>query len=206
MERFSRQPTNSGQTPRPAAASAASDKSSLASQLTHPSLGSKLVVAITVVAAVAVMVALSLSIFGGNKSLVKSDKYQAVFLDNGQVYFGKLSSVNKDYVRLTDIYYLQVQQQVQPVQRNGNDSGNQNQPQAQISLAKLGNELHGPEDEMFILRSKIVFWENLKDDGQVVRAITDYKNGKRDNAQQNSGGNNNGDDGNQQNSGGNSQN
>src|SRR3989344_384732 len=32
--------------------------------------------------------------------------FQAVFLDNGQVYFGKLRSLNRDLWSLTDIYYL----------------------------------------------------------------------------------------------------
>ena len=38
---------------------------------------------------------------------------------------------------------------------------------------------------MFILRSKIVFWENLKDEGQVVQAIIDYKNGNQNQNNQN---------------------
>src|SRR4051812_40306484 len=44
----------------------------------------------------------------------KSGTYQAVFLTNGQVYFGKISEVHGDYVGLSDIYYLQVVQQ--PIQ------------------------------------------------------------------------------------------
>lgn len=43
-----------------------------------------------------------------------------------------------------------------------------------ISLAKLGNELHGPEDKMFINSDQLLFWENLKDDGQVAKAISDF--------------------------------
>jgi hypothetical protein len=43
-----------------------------------------------------------------------------------------------------------------------------------ISLVKLGCELHGPEDEMLINRSQIVFWENLKEDGQVTQAVAEY--------------------------------
>lgn len=44
---------------------------------------------------------------------VKGKQYQALFLTNGQVYFGHLSNVNDGYVKLSDIYYLQVQQAVQ---------------------------------------------------------------------------------------------
>ena len=70
---------------------------------------------------------------------VKNKQYQAVFLTNGQVYFGKVNNVDSSYVKLTDIYYLQVQQQVQP-----KDTSSSATPQ--VSLAKLGGELHGPED------------------------------------------------------------
>jgi hypothetical protein len=103
----------------------------------------------------------------GFKALDK-DKYQAIFLKgsggesgNGQVYFGKVTEVNSAEVELKDIYYL----------RNGSvDSSSED-----ISLAKLGCELHGPEDHMSISRDDISFWENLKDDGQVVKAIEEFK-------------------------------
>lgn len=101
---------------------------------------------------------------------VKSKQYQAVFLTNGQVYFGKVANTDNSYVKLTDIYYLQVQQQVQPKDQNSSQ-------QPQVSLAKLGGELHGPEDVMYISRAQVLFWENLKDDGKVTKAIKDYKNG-----------------------------
>lgn len=100
---------------------------------------------------------------------VKPKQYQAVFLTNGQVYFGKVSKVDNSYVKLTDIYYLQVQQQVQPKDNSASDK------QPQVSLAKLGGELHGPEDVMYVSRSQVLFWENLKDDGKVTKAIKDYK-------------------------------
>jgi|ERR1700683_114730 len=99
---------------------------------------------------------------------VKSKQFQAVFLTNGQVYFGKFTQINSSYVKLTDIYYLQVQQTVQP----SSSSSNNNQ---QVSLAKLGGELHGPEDEMFISRDQVLFWENLKNSGKVVQAIDKYQ-------------------------------
>lgn len=103
--------------------------------------------------------------------LVKTEKYQAVFLDSpdGQVYFGNLEIFNNDLYSLTDIYYVRVENPIQP------EGEEQQQQQANISLAKLGNELHGPEDQMFISRDKVLYWENLKDDGQVVTAITEFK-------------------------------
>jgi hypothetical protein len=100
---------------------------------------------------------------------IKNKQFQAVFLTNGQVYFGQLSKVDGSYVKLKQIYYLQVQQTVQP--KDATAAANNQQ----VSLAKLGGELHGPEDTMYISRSQVLFWENLKNDGKVAKAITDYK-------------------------------
>lgn len=99
---------------------------------------------------------------------VSGQKYQAVFLTNGQVYFGKISNTNSDWVTMSSIYYLQVIQQ-QPLQ--GTPQGQQQPGQQQITLVKLGQELHGPVDEMHINKQQILFWEDLKADGQVVQAI-----------------------------------
>lgn len=96
-----------------------------------------------------------------------SGKYQAVFLTNNQVYFGKLSNLRSDYPTLNEIYYLRVTQTLQP--------RDPNTPAQQLQLVKLGNELHGPEDEMKINKSQILFVESLKADSQVVKAINDYK-------------------------------
>lgn len=102
---------------------------------------------------------------------VEKDKYQAVFMTNGQVYFGKLAKVDAGYTELTDVYYLQVQQSVQP----GTEEPAANAEQPQVSLTKLGNELHGPTDKMHISKDQVLFWENLKDDSTVVKAIKDYQ-------------------------------
>jgi hypothetical protein len=124
----------------------------------------KALIVVTVVAIAVLAASLVIWKVISNNMLIKSSQYQAVFLANGQTYFGKLSNVNDQYVRLTDIYYLQVQQSVQPAQSDA-----QNQPK--VSLVKLGSELHGPEDEMLINRDQVYFWENLKDDSKVVSAI-----------------------------------
>ncbi len=98
--------------------------------------------------------------------------YVAVFLTNGQVYFGKLKNPDADYVTLDDIYYLQVG----PQQGSATSAGGASTtPQQQISLVKLGNELHGPVDEMHISRAQVLFYEQLKSDGQVVKAILQDK-------------------------------
>jgi hypothetical protein len=101
-------------------------------------------------------------------SEVKSGQMQAVFLNGGQVYFGKIDDVDSRNMKLSNIYYLRVNQQVQPNQQSTQTQQND------ISLVKLGCELHGPEDSMVINREHIIFWENLKTDGQVAKAVAQY--------------------------------
>lgn len=102
--------------------------------------------------------------------VVDSSKYQAVFFTNGQVYFGKLQSVNQDYLKLTDIFYLQAA---------GDDSAknpqNATKQSNDVQLIKLGNEIHGPEDEMIISKDQVLFYENLKPNSKVSETIKQYK-------------------------------
>lgn len=95
----------------------------------------------------------------------KTGNWQAVFLSNGQVYFGHLGGLNSQFVDLNEIYYLQVQKPIQP--KSDSDTG-------KLTLVKLGNELHGPVDKMSINRDQILFVEDMKEDGKVVQAIKRY--------------------------------
>ena len=97
---------------------------------------------------------------------VDKDKYQAVFLQGGQVYFGKITAITKDTMKLEEIYYLKTGN----VDKSGNPVVGED-----ISLVKLGHELHSPEDAMYIERKNVTFWENLQNDGQVAQAIANYK-------------------------------
>ncbi len=98
-------------------------------------------------------------------AFVNTNQMQAVFMNGGQVYFGKVTSLNKQYMTLRDIYYLRVNQAVQPDGEQKADD---------ISLVKLGCELHGPEDLMVINREQVIFWENLKEDGKVGKAVQQF--------------------------------
>jgi hypothetical protein len=105
-----------------------------------------------------------------SEDMIDPAKYQSVFLVNGQVYFGKLEKASGDYFRLTDIWYLQLTQPLQPEQSGA--SAAQSNPE----LIKLGDEMHGPEDEMIIKDEQILFFENLKDSGKVVETIKTNQN------------------------------
>lgn len=112
---------------------------------------------------------------------VDTSKYQAVFVNvngtnGGQVYFGKITSLTPQYIRLAKVFYIQ------------NQSGDQGA--SNYNLVKLGCELHGPTDEMIINRNEVFFWENLKDDGQVAQKAAEYykqnPNGQKCNTTSNS--------------------
>jgi len=102
---------------------------------------------------------------------VNKDAYQAVFLTNGQVYFGKLDTIGEKYLGLSNIYYLQANSAIQ----SGTTAAATTTDTDNAQLVKLGNELHGPEDEMQISADQVLFWENLKKDGKVAQAIENYK-------------------------------
>lgn len=93
-------------------------------------------------------------------------KWTAIFMTGGEVYFGKVRENNQNFIKLTDIYYLRSEEDLQNI--NSTDA-NQD-----ISLAKLGCELHGPDDAMFIYKDTINFWETLSEQGQVVKAINEF--------------------------------
>ena len=120
------------------------------------------------IALVVILVVLHrLNVFPSSWSLV-NNSYEAVFLSNGQVYFGRLSQEGRQYVVLRDIYYLQVNTPPQPAKAGETQPTN-------INLVKLGSELHGPEDEMRINRDQILFVEDLRADSRVVEAIGQFK-------------------------------
>lgn len=134
-----------------------------------------------IMALVTLLVVIALAIGGwliwsgaqASKTAIDGSKYQAVFFTNGQVYFGKLQAFNNDYMKLTDIYYLQTQS------GEGSDSENPQQTSNDkngVRLIKLGDEIHGPQDEMIISKDQMLFYENLKSDGKVAQSIEQYKN------------------------------
>ena len=98
----------------------------------------------------------------------KSSGYSAVFLANNQVYFGRLADEGSSYPRLTEVYYLRVQRALQPPPAT-------EEAQPDVQLVKLGNELHGPADEIKFNREQILYIEDLKTDSRIVRAIEEFK-------------------------------
>lgn len=100
--------------------------------------------------------------------LVQNDKYQAVFLNNGQVYFGNIKEMDSKNLVLSNIYYL--------TQNTTTGSDGQQTADGNYTLVKLGcQQIHDPYDQMVINRDQVTFWENLQDKGSVVSKINEFK-------------------------------
>ncbi len=115
---------------------------------------------------VALIASISFSSNHSESSYVDSSKLQAVFLNTGQVYFGNIKKLNNQYLVLTNIYYLQT---------SNNGAGASSSANTNVSLVKLGCELHEPYDQMVINRDQVTFWENLQDNGQVAKAVATFE-------------------------------
>jgi flagellar basal body-associated protein FliL len=108
---------------------------------------------------------------GTETSAVKAEPagtsdYHAVFLSSGQVYFGKyVGSKSGQYVELEDVYYLQAQQSLDK----------KSAEQTKLSLVKLGGELHGPTDKVYVNRDHVLMIEDLRTDSNVVKTIESSK-------------------------------
>ena len=102
---------------------------------------------------------------------IDTGKYQAVFLSNGQHYFGKLQSMNDEYFKLSDVYYLE-----QKSETGETKTATTPTQQTAVELRKLGEkEIHGPEDTMIISKDQVLLYENLTDKSQVVSSINQHK-------------------------------
>lgn len=105
---------------------------------------------------------------------INPERYQAVFLSNGQVYFGRVADVTPETLLVEDIYYLKTVKNLQ--ESEGQAPSAENLDTENFSLVKLGNEIHGPEDNMSVNLNHVLFVENLKPESKIVDAIKEYRN------------------------------
>ncbi|HVV66972.1 MAG TPA: hypothetical protein VHB72_02790 [Candidatus Saccharimonadales bacterium] len=131
------------------------------------------IVAIGAAVVILLIALIVLLIFGGGKSedkYVDNNRLQAVFLNTGQVYFGNVKTLNNKFFVLTNIYYLQA------TNSNGSSSSASTSNSASnVTLVKLGCELHEPYDQMVINSDQVTFWENLQPGGQVAKAVSTFE-------------------------------
>lgn len=116
-------------------------------------------IGICVVAIVAVITAMLLR--AQPSQTIDTNKYQVVYLANGQAYFGKLQNSSGDFLIMKTPYTPQ-----------GTTSDTSNTASSnQGALLKVSDQLYGPEDSIAIKASQVAFWQNLRDDSKVTQAI-----------------------------------
>jgi hypothetical protein len=90
--------------------------------------------------------------------------YAAILLDNGQVYYGKLTNAGSNFPELTDVYYIQSQ-------------ANQETKAVTSVLVRRGNEWHGP-DRMFLNQRHVILIEPVGTNSKVAQLIEADKQAK----------------------------
>lgn len=79
--------------------------------------------------------------------------YHAVFLDNGQVFFGRLKAPSSDFIELTEVFYVR-------------SETNKETKEVRSVLIKRGQEWHGP-DMMFVNSKHVTLIEPVSPGSKV---------------------------------------
>jgi len=95
-----------------------------------------------------------------------TDDYHAVLLSSGQVYFGKITGNDKEFLTLKDVYYIQ--SRVAPGTKD-----------VSTVLIKRGRELHAPS-VMFVRKDHVVIVEPVATDSRVASLIKEDKERNRE--------------------------
>jgi small nuclear ribonucleoprotein (snRNP)-like protein len=115
-------------------------------------------------AVIAISLAVLVAVFVYQNALARAvpeltTPYHAVALTNGQVYFGRIESLDGTYTVLRDVFYIQ-------------SRVNSETKQVSNLLVKRGGEWHGP-DRMIVNKQHVVLIEPVKDDSQVAKLIAE---------------------------------
>jgi len=103
--------------------------------------------------------------FGSSRSVPTfSVPFQAVLLDSGQVYFGKVTGLGTPFPVIHDVYYIQ-------------STTNPETKQVSNILIRRGNEWHGPESTVVNARH-IVMVEPVGPNSKVAQLIADQEKKK----------------------------
>lgn len=93
---------------------------------------------------------------------IDHSRYQAVYLINGQMYFGKLQNTGGTYLYMKSPYTPDTTKSSQQTADSSSASN---------ALVRVKNQLWGPDDSIAIRADQVAFWQNLRDDSKVSEAI-----------------------------------
>ncbi len=94
---------------------------------------------------------------------IDSSRYQAVFLEDGRVVFGKLTPFNEESFKLTNVYALGATEEAEG--ESSTEASNK------LQLVPTVSNVHGPEDAMIIMKAKVLYFQNLRTDSEAARLI-----------------------------------
>ena len=96
-----------------------------------------------------------------NRSPALGTPFHAVLLQNGQAFFGRVQSLDGEYLTLQEVYYIQSRQ-------------NPETKQVSNVLVKRGQEWHSP-DRMIVNRRQVMLLEPVTETSQVARLIAEQQ-------------------------------
>lgn len=123
------------------------------------------IVALIVVVIVGVATVWGLNHLGGQTQTIAKDRYQVVFMQSGQVFFGKLQNTTGDYLTLTSAYYTQTQAQATSAE-DAKAAAN-----GQTQIVPVNKEIYSPDSSIALRADQVLFWQNLQSDSQVAKLI-----------------------------------
>ncbi|MCX7616022.1 MAG: otopetrin domain-containing protein [Patescibacteria group bacterium] len=94
------------------------------------------------------LVSLALFFFVFKKGVVNSSDYSAIYLETGDIYFGKLSYFPS--LSLSNVWYLK------------------REPNGELSLQRFKESAWGPEDKLKINRDKVVWIAKVSPSSQLI--------------------------------------
>ena len=105
--------------------------------------------------------------FNQNKVASNMDNinWYSVKLVDGEIFYGQIEDITSDPIVIKNAYYNYDQQ------KNNNEVNKSNS----LRLVKRGQETHGPNGTLNVVRMQILYMEPLKDDSKVLNAILNYE-------------------------------
>jgi hypothetical protein len=99
--------------------------------------------------------------------------WYAVFVNsqNQEAFVGHVSGATSNDITMKDIYYLTFEAK----DAAGNPIANPKADQFKPVIKKLGQEVYGPKDTVTVNRLNLRYYTELRDDSQVVQAITAFE-------------------------------
>lgn len=127
-----------------------------------------IVIALAVVVALVAMVIIVMA--ARPMQRIDTSTYQAVYLVNGQAYFGKLQNTTGQFLVMKTPYTMQDVQT--PPQEDANaETKETSEPVANTTLIKVSGQVYGPEESIALKAEQVIFWQNLRDDSKVSQAL-----------------------------------